>query len=152
MRPLWTIIYCMKLYGHSNALFLTIPLPTPGPGNHEELAWLPRGASAMSPCPLLDFWVIVMRNNWVTFQDSTKLILSEQKTEKAAAVLQRSAHPLPSRGLPPLVNHFSTNMPTKTLALVLVQGCIVIILLEGEPGHSNNQLQHHNDCPCRRCI
>lgn len=33
----------------------------------------------MTPCLLLDFWVILMRNNWVTFQDSTKLTRTEQK-------------------------------------------------------------------------
>lgn len=69
----------MKLYGHCNALFLMIPLPTSGPGNQEELAWLPGGVLAKTPCLLLDFWVILMRNNWVTFQDSTKPIDTEQK-------------------------------------------------------------------------
>lgn len=72
MRPLWAIIYCRKLYGHYNALFLMIPLPAAGPGHQEELAWLPGGVLAMTPCLLLHFRVTLMRNNWVAFRDSTK--------------------------------------------------------------------------------
>lgn len=131
MRPLWTIIYCIKLYGHCNALFLMIPLPTSGPGNQEELAWLPDGVLAMTPCLLLDFWVTLMRNNGVTFQDCTKHIHGEQNLGESWCCVAGSSHPLPSRGLSPPVNHSSASVPTKTLTLVLVQVCIVTIHLGG---------------------
>lgn len=152
MRPLQAIIYCRKLYGHYNALFLMIPLPASGPGHQEELAWLPGGVLAMTSCLLLHFWVTLMRNNWVTFWESTKPRHNEPTWRKSLLCRSLCTPPLPSRGLPPLLNRLPTNMPTKTLPLVQVQVCTVIIHLQGEPGHGNNQLQHHNDCPCRRCI
>lgn len=151
MRPLWAIIYCRKLYGHNNALFLMIPLPASHPAHQEEFAQLPGGALAMTPCLLLHLWVTLMRNNWVTFWESTKPRHSEP-TQRKWLLCWSLFTPLPSRGLPLLLNHLSTNVPTKTLALVQVQVCTVINHLQGEPGLRNNQLQHHNDCPCRRCI